>query len=261
MLALGLVFFSVTGLTWSQWAGSNIDRMRSELGWMTPQVNTQLSGDARPPADPHAEHHGMGMMPGMTMPAGPVNPPDSDWERALEAARAGGILAEHVELRQPRRAGSAWMVTEVDRRWPTRVDAVALDPRHFQITDRTRFADFPLVAKLTRWGVDAHMGVLFGLANQLLLAIFGGGLCLMIGLGYRLWWRRRPAPGSRGPVSTLSHAWLQLGWPGRGVTLLLALGLGWALPVMGGSFLLFLAVDIVRSYRHKTAHKTVKIAG
>jgi uncharacterized iron-regulated membrane protein len=42
-----------------------------------------------------------------------------------------------------------------------------------QVLDRTRFDDFPLMAKLTRWGVDFHMGILFGLANQLLLIAFG----------------------------------------------------------------------------------------
>ncbi len=45
------------------------------------------------------------------------------------------------------------------------------------VIDRTRFADFPLMAKLTRWGVDFHMGVLFGLPNQLLLIVFGSALC------------------------------------------------------------------------------------
>ncbi len=48
---------------------------------------------------------------------------------------------------------------------------------------------------LTRWGIDAHMGILFGLPNQLLLAAFGLGLCLMIVLGYRMWWSLRPAAG------------------------------------------------------------------
>ena len=49
-------------------------------------------------------------------------------------------------------------VNEIDRRWPTQVDAVAIDGATMQVVDRTRFADFPLMAKLTRWGVDFHMG-------------------------------------------------------------------------------------------------------
>jgi uncharacterized iron-regulated membrane protein len=63
-------------------------------------------------------------------------------------------------------------VTEIDRSWPTQVDACRLILT-MQVLDRTRFDDFPLMAKLTRWGVDFHMGILFGLANQLLLIAFG----------------------------------------------------------------------------------------
>jgi uncharacterized iron-regulated membrane protein len=51
-------------------------------------------------------------------------------------------------------------VNEIDRRWPTQVDAVAIDGATMQVVDRTHFADFPLMAKLTRWGVDFHMGIL-----------------------------------------------------------------------------------------------------
>lgn len=56
-LLAGLLLFSATGLTWSQYAGGNVDKLRAAMGWMTPQVNTLLSGQAAP-ADPHAEHHG-----------------------------------------------------------------------------------------------------------------------------------------------------------------------------------------------------------
>lgn len=121
-------------------------------------------------------------------------------------------------------------MNEIDRRWPTQVDAVAIDGATMQVVDRTRFADFPLMAKLTRWGVDFHMGILFGLANQLLLVGFGCALCVTIGVGYRLWWIRRPPQaagirrirccrrGCRSPG--LPEAWclgwrLPLDWPCR----------------------------------------------
>ena len=32
----------------------------------------------------------------------------------------------------------------------------------------------PIAAKLSRWGIDAHMGMLFGLVNQVLLLIVAG---------------------------------------------------------------------------------------
>ncbi|HID9456829.1 TPA: DUF2534 family protein [Serratia marcescens] len=254
-LLAGLLFFSATGLTWSQWAGGNIDALRANLGWLTPQVNTSLQADApQTPADPHAEHRGM--MPGMKMgPAAQANALNGDWDRALHAARAAGIDAAKVELRQPKGEGKAWTVTEVDRSWPTQVDAVAIAPQSFVVIDQVRFDTFPLIAKLTRWGIDAHMGILFGLPNQLLLAAFGLGLCLMIALGYRMWWIRRPAAGAQHPVHTLIAAWLALSLPARTVTLLVASALGYCLPVMGVSLAALLLVDVWRWRGQRQGHR------
>ncbi|MGJ0191428.1 DUF2534 family protein [Pantoea sp. RRHST58] len=255
VLSLGLIFFSITGLTWSQWAGGNIDKIRSELGWMTPQVRTALDASApAASADPHADHHAMPQMDGMNMsgmampatPARAVNAPDADWDSVLNAARRGGIRAAKLELRQPKAAGQAWTVSEIDRSWPSQVDAVSVDPATFAIVDRVEFAHFPLVAKLTRWGVDAHMGVLFGWPNQLLLALFGFGLCASIVLGYRMWWIRRPALPAQNPAQTLLVAWLAMPRYAQATSLIVALALGWALPVMGGSLLLFVAIDLLR---------------
>ncbi len=237
----GLMFFSATGLTWSQWAGGNIDKLRSELGWMTPQVNTALTPQTgHQQHDPHAEHHAM--MPGMAMPAAA----DESWDRVLHAARAAGIDSDKLEIRPPGAADKAWTVTEIDRAWPTHVDAAAVDPRSFTVIDRVRFADFPLIARLTRWGVDAHMGVLFGLPNQLLLAAFGIGLCATIVFGYRMWWLRRPAAPASNPAHTLSGAWFALPLAWRAASLFIAALLGYCLPVMGVSLLLFVVVDFVR---------------
>ncbi|MCP2003433.1 putative iron-regulated membrane protein [Buttiauxella sp. JUb87] len=244
-LLLGLLFFSATGLTWSQWAGGNIDKMRSSLGWMTPQVNTALTPQTgHPHIDSHAEHHAM--MKGMVMP----ETDDSNWDEVLRAARAAGIESNKVEIRAPRSADKAWTVTEIDRAWPTHVDSAAIDPNGFKVIDRTYFADFPMVAKLTRWGIDAHMGVLFGLPNQLLLAAFGFGLCGMIVLGYRMWWLRRPVISASNPAQTLSESWLALPIIWRSAVLLIALLFSFALPVMGVSLLLFVATDIARWWRH-----------
>lgn len=241
LLMAGLLLFSATGLTWSQWAGANVDKLRAALGWLTPQVSTALIAGEAAPADPHAEHHmhheHMAMTPQIDL---------SRLDAVLAVARQTGIDAAKVEIRPPRDAQQAWTVTEVDRRWPTQVDAVAIDGGQLTVVDKARFADFPLMAKLTRWGVDFHMGVLFGLPNQLALIAFGLGLCFAIIMGYRLWWLRRPRGAQVNPAATLSEAWLSLGGAGRGVTLLAALLLGFALPVMGVSLLLFFVIDMLR---------------
>ena len=200
VLLCGLLFFSATGLTWSRWAGDNISAMRAHFGWMTPAVNTSLLSGKPMLADEHAEHHpaahhsmpGMKMPDGMTMSgsqhamvAAAVTP--AQFDGVVKAAREAGIRADKIEIRPTTKADKAWTVSEIDRRWPTRVDSVAVDPANFRVVDKVEFAQFGLLAKLTRWGVDAHMGVLFGLPNQLILAAFGLGLCVMIAFGYHLW--------------------------------------------------------------------------
>ena len=237
----GMLLFSATGLTWSQWAGGNVDKLRAEMNWLTPQVNTMLSGTPMV-MDEHAEHrghHGGMIVPEMAMDL-------TQFDGVLSAARKAEIDANKLEIRPASTSDRAWTVTEIDRSWPTQVDAVAVDPNTMQVIDRTRFEDFPLMAKLTRWGVDFHMGILFGLVNQLLLVAFGLALCALIIWGYRMWWMRRPARSAANPVQTLCQSWLALSFWGRAVTIGVSALLGLALPVMGVSLALFIFVDWLR---------------
>jgi Uncharacterized iron-regulated membrane protein len=240
ILLAGMLLFSATGLTWSQWAGGNVDKMRAAFNWLTPQVNTQLSGPMVM-QDPHAEHHDHGMRMDRVM-----QPDLVMFDDVLHLAQKAGIDARKLEIRPPRSHDKAWTVTEIDRSWPTQVDAVAIDASKMQIVDRTRFANFPLMAKLTRWGVDFHMGLLFGVVNQILLIAFGVALCAAIVMGYRLWWIRRPLPARYNPLLTVTQSWYELPLSGRIGTLLLALILGGAMPVLGVSLLLFVAIDVLR---------------
>ena len=288
VLLAGLLFFSATGLTWSRWAGENISSMRAHFGWMTPAVNTELAPPAiqpvteamsampamamsgehpqhavpagehaehhmpagehaehHMPTDEHAEHHMHG-----TMPTAMVSITPAQFNGVIKAARNAGISAEKIEIRPAWQADKAWTVSEIDRRWPTQVDSVAVDPQSFVVVDKVEFAQFGLLAKLTRWGVDAHMGVLFGLPNQLLLATFGMGLCVLIIMGYRLWWQRRPAAGTGpNPADTLLHSWRQLSLSTRFLLLVCTVALAFSLPVMGISLLVLLLIDALRWQR------------
>jgi len=94
--------------------------------------------------------------------------------------------------------------------------------------------------------VDFHMGILFGLANQLLLIAFGIALCVLIVWGYRMWWMRRPAQSVVNPVQTLCQSGLALSGWGRAVTAIVSVLLGLAMPVMGVSLALFVLVDWLR---------------
>jgi uncharacterized iron-regulated membrane protein len=236
-LLLGALFLSATGLTWSTYAGENVSSLRAALGWSTPSLQT---------ADDHAGH---GAAPAA---AGDGNPALFDpalFDAVLGRARAAGIDAGPIEIARPTEPGAAvWTVTEVKRSWPTEVDAVAVDATTGAVVDEVRFADYPLVAKLARWGIDAHMGVLFGVANQLLLVAFGTGLVVLILLGYRMWWRRRPTRTRGGrpvPRGQLRRATL----PTALVAAVLVLAAGWFAPLLGLSLLGFLLVDVVLGWR------------
>ena len=241
----GLLFLSATGLTWSRFAGDNIGVLRAHYGWSTPSVKTAL-GNAPTPAmshDEHAEHHGHGAMHMAKTPS--LDP--TTFDQVLASARAAGIDAGKLEIRPARSDDKAWTVSEIDRRWPTRVDAVSVDPTSLKVVDQVRFAQYSLPAKLTRWGIDAHMGVLFGLANQLVLVAIALGLLVMTVWGYLLWWRRRP---TRDPAQPgLIALWRQLSPLPRLLVPATALLLGLCLPVLGGSLLLFLLLDTLLGLR------------
>ncbi|WP_336368559.1 PepSY-associated TM helix domain-containing protein [Marinobacter sp. C2H3] len=239
-LALGLVFFSATGLTWSRWAGENIGKVRASIGWVTPSVSTAL---------PHHEHHGAGNGPAPESES--AGPAAATFDEVLSAARTAGLDAAKLEILPAAEPGRAWTVREIDRAWPTQVDAVAIDPASLTVVSRADFAEYPLIANLIRWGIDAHMGVLFGWPNQLLLAAFGVGLCALIVLGYRLWWRRRPMAGPT--LQPLLGAWLALSPARRCASGLVAIALGISLPVMGVSLLVFLMIDGIRWARQRQA--------
>lgn len=250
-LLLGLLFFSATGLTWSRYAGENIGGLRAQFGWSTPSVSTMLSPAERStPTDEHAEHHHHGSS--MIMPAKPEQA--TLFLQVLAAARSAGISADKVEIKPGRDETRAWVVSEIDRGWPTHVDAVSVNPSNMKVIDYVVFHDYPLAAKLTRWGIDAHMGVLFGWVNQMILIITGLGLVAMVILGYLMWWRRRPLAATQ---TTVIAAWreLPMGW--RLAVIILAAFIGWGLPVLGASLLLLLALDLLLTLRlfGRTVHE------
>ena len=157
----------------------------------------------------------------------------------------------------------------------------------------SQFADWPILAKVTQWAIALHMGLLFGWANQLVLALVGIGLIVMIVYGYRMWWSRRPVFSGRSPAlsaprvparsSQIPYAsspaaldpiplkagsrWKSLpSAPARGALADLPpaaaaalvgalLFAGWFLPVFGASLVAFVVVDVLLGLRaRRKAH-------
>ncbi|MGK8523734.1 PepSY-associated TM helix domain-containing protein [Nocardia asteroides] len=243
VLPLALLL-SATGMTWSTYAGENITELRERLSWATPAVSTALPGAVAGGHDSSSDHHGGGHAEhAPAVSAERI----TQLDRVYATARAEGIT-QAAEIAVPATADQAFTVKE--RRVPGTytVDSVAVDGATGAVTDRLAYADWPLMAKLTNWGIQFHMGLMFGLLNQLLLLAAMIGLITVIVRGYLMWWRRRPTRDAtrfamgraprRGSLRT-TPLWLVL------PLVAVALVVGWFVPLVGLSLLAFLAIDVL----------------
>lgn len=223
--ALGL---SVTGITWSRYGGQSVNLLQERLDTRAPTLDTTLG-----------EHHHAAVE---SNGDNDLRDTDIAWASARQAGLSGPMW-----IYPPSEPGQGWQVAENKRDWPTRYDAVSVDTATGTITDRVDFAQWPFLAKLTDWAIGAHMGILFGVANQLLLALTAIGLITVVVRGYLLWWQRRPTRGSdwavgpppvRGAVRRLPP------WALGGV-LVATVAVGWFLPLFGITLVAFLVIDTV----------------
>lgn len=274
-IAIAFVFLSATGLTWSRFAGENVSELRAELGWTTPTLDTsaaapehaghdQTGGDMSGMDMSGMDMAGMDMagmdMSGMSpeehaaMAADPLAPLASVHDVALDAG-----LSEPLQITPAAEGGGPWTVAETRRSYTAGPDTLAVDPASGDVVGRLDFADYPLAAKLADWGIRAHMGFLFGIANQLLLAAVAAGLAGIVVRGYVMWWKRRPTRGvaaGRLAPAPPAGAYLDLVRAHPLATCaasVLVVVVGWFVPLLGASLLVFLVLDLVlRSARGVT---------
>ncbi|MEV7283184.1 PepSY domain-containing protein [Streptomyces sp. NPDC093252] len=240
-LAVGLLGLSATGLTWSRYAGAHFGEALDALRSGTPGVSTALPGA---PADAGDDGHGSHGSHGAGDSGEGVDPAAVDG--VLRTAREAGLDGP-ISIAVPSDATTAWTVAETRDRWPVGRDTLAVDASTGTVVDRVDFADWPFLARLSTWGISAHMGLLFGPVNQILLAIVAIGLISLIVWGYRMWWQRRPtradrrtplgAPPARG-------AWRGVPLPVLALGAVVTAALGWAIPLFGIPLAGFLAVDL-----------------
>lgn len=238
-----LLLLSVTGLTWSRYAGGTIGDVRAALSWTTPSVATAPDSSAG-----DSVHHASEATQGSDS----VIDSGVGIDGVDVAARAAGLRSP-MEFVPPTVAGQAWKVQEAKRDWPTRYDSVAVDAVSGHVTDKVDFADWPLMAKMTNWTIDAHMGILFGVVNQIALALTAIGLIAVILRGYRMWWMRRPAravgvrfgtPVPRGSLRRMPPL-------AATVLVVVAVAIGWYLPLFGLPLAVFVGVDTVLGMRNR----------
>jgi uncharacterized iron-regulated membrane protein len=219
-LAVALLFISATGLTWSTYAGDRFATVVDAVKQSTPSLA----------AEPVPVRDGAQI----------------SVQNALDRGVATGLQGP-LKVTVPAEPGAPFTVAEIARDWPVQRDEVALDPYTGAVTETILWQDFPVLSKLTRIGILAHMGDLFGLFSQLALAATALGLLCMIFWGYRMWWQRRPtradarrltAPVRRGTLRALPQ-------PTTFAIVLIAVVVGWLLPVLGVSLVLFVVGDAI----------------
>ena len=217
------------------------------MNWSTPAISSSLEGESAE-GGAHAHHHDSEATENVSSGEGP-NP--AAFDSVLSVAQDVNVNTGLVEIKPPEDEDSAWVVQEIQRSYPTEVDAVAVDGQTLEVTDRVDFADFNIVAKLSRWGIDTHMGSMFGLPNQLLLFVLATGIACMVVWGYAMWWQRRPKsnPDHRMGVLPPRGALREAPWWAKAIVVLSAVGIGWFLPLLGASLIVFILVDAFLGWR------------
>jgi uncharacterized iron-regulated membrane protein len=238
-LTVGLLALSATGLTWSRYAGARFDLLQNGLNAHSPTLDTTLPGAAGS-GQPTGGHHEAG-----TAAGGPADAADID--RVVVTARQTGLTGP-IEVTLPTEPGTAWLVAQNDGTWPVHFDSAAIDPATATVVARSDFADWPVLAQLSKLGVRFHMGYLFGLINQLILLALGVGLLCVIVWAYRMWWQRRPTRTDRAaPLGTppARGAWRRVHPVALTAWVLIVGAIMWAMPLLGVSLLAFLAIDLI----------------
>lgn len=241
-LLAGLLFLSATGITWSSYAGAHVTDIRAALNWQRPQLDTALITTA-PEEGGGGEHAGHG---GHSASAVALDAASIDYNAVLAAAAGAGVHLP-VEITLPTEPGMGVGVAEIDKAYRLTSNSAAVDPADLTVAHEIDYmSDYSAIAKLADWGIRGHMGVLFGLLNQLLLLGISVGLLTVILRGYRMWWQRRPTRGSswavgrppvRGGVRRLPPVAI------AGIVFT-AGAIGWFLPLLGLSLAMFVVVDL-----------------
>jgi len=226
VLALGLI---LTGLPWANVWGGYLKQIRYATGTSDgPQDwSTSSKAGSMTMMGNHAEHGGMTM----DHPLTDYRPLD----RIIPNVAPLGLAAP-VLIAPPAAHDDLWTAKSDAADRPLRTN-LTVDGVSGTIVGRKDFADRHWIDRAVGYGVAAHEGQLFGLANQLLGVVAALGLFVTAFSGGVLWWRRRSV-GLLGAPPALSR-------PKGGVALIGGiLLLGLLFPMFGGTLLLVLAIDI-----------------
>lgn len=219
--ALLAVFLLSSGLLWTNTAGSWYRKISDALGQGTPRESTasahrsELVGWSPPlrtglseqienlrsthPSAEHVHHSHAHSTP----PVSTASAPSLSLDRVFSIAREHR-LPEPFVIGLPAGPEGVYSVIS-DREQPFDRVFLHLDQYSGRVLAEVRFEDFGYLAQFFSWGIVAHEGRLFGLANQILGTIAAASIVLLAVSGLVLWWQRRPStsiavPAPRGQL-------------------------------------------------------------
>ncbi len=261
------LFLLATGIQWTkvggQWSRTlaqavgewqpretSASAHRSELlgGW-SPYLNSKAMAEqaatvaSTAPADEHAEHRRGKKDSGV---ADDPDHPRISLERVMTIAIERHVTDAYAIALPQSPTGVYSILTDRNRAF-TRA-YLHLDQYSGAILADIRYKDFGLGAKFMTYGIIAHEGQLFGLANQILGLVTCLGLIGLAVTGVMMWWSRRPkgqlaAPNASGSLFAVS----------RGAIIIVVL-LATLLPLMATSLVILLLIDfILGRFRSRTA--------
>lgn len=208
-----LLVLVVTGLTWTQYAGSNVGMARDLFAGEAPELSTEL-------ATPAGRQGSLGNV-----------------DAVIASARGRG-LDQRLSISPPPDGASAWTVAQNDALYPLERDTLAVDGATGEVVSATRFADQPVMDKLATYGTLWHQAQLFGVAGQVGMTALALGVMAAIIFAYVLWWSRRP----KGEISRAPKAGRLLRTTPIGIGLV-AIALAVLLPTLGVAFVAFLVLE------------------
>jgi uncharacterized iron-regulated membrane protein len=215
------IFLLLTALPWTTVWADGFKEVREVTGLVKGPTDWKQSR-----ADEHEDHR---------MAEGHVHrPPPVSLDAMIASVRAED-LPPPVMIAPPSATSTSWMARSDTQDRPRRV-TLTLDAATGAVVGRRGFADGHPIDQAVGYGIAAHEGQLFGLANQLLGVATALGLILVCVSGYVMWWKRRPKGELGAPAAPADR---RLGW---GVAIIIV---AFALfqPVFGISLILIGAVE------------------
>ena len=219
-LSVMVLILLLSGLPWTQLWGAGFDKVQTWLAMQGPGQEFRVTLQSSAPAEAamHDEHrahqsHDDGIAVWQrgreqsttflqSSASGTAKPPLS-LQQVIELQAHLAIVAP-VLIYPPQPNNGVWTVRGMSQNRPLR-QTVHFDQWAGDIIMHIRFSDYPLLKRLTSYGIALHEGALFGWLNQLLGVVTALGIVVLCVSGGLMWWRRRPPGKLAAPKKTPNH--------------------------------------------------------